>query len=291
MLVKPALSEKYVNKLQMIFQQKDWKMEKAGIASVFDRFCVRLSQLNNDDERDLIIELTNDYLWVQPDMYEEYLLKAFEQLFECSEWEVEENKEIYICPLLPERDFGKIKSSGFMTYLCQSILMRMFPEITENRINICNSPEDLEKDTDDIGALILVDDYIGSGQTALECLGYLNFLSDVGKKIFIISLVAQEDGIKNIRKENVLVFAAQSRKRGISDKYPKAEAEEKLNMMRNISRQIEGPRNMMLGYGNSEGLVSMIKTPNNTFPVYWYENKKYSSAPFVRGGSIKIVRS
>ena len=93
------------------------------------------------------------------------------------------------------------------------------------------------------------------------------------------------------KKEKVLVFAAQLRKRGISDKYPKAEAEEKLNMMRNISRQIKGPRNMILGYENSEGLVSMIKTPNNTFPVYWYENKKYPSAPFVRGGSIKKVGS
>ena len=48
---------------------------------------------------------------------------------------------------------------------------------------------------------------------------------------------------------------------------------------------------MQLGYANTESLVAMIKTPNNTFPVYWYEHKKNSYAPFVRKENVKVIRS
>lgn len=32
--------------------------------------------------------------------------------------------------------------------------------------------------------------------------------------------------------------------------------------------------NLYLGYKESEALVTMIKTPNNTLPFYWYEGKR-----------------
>ena len=41
----------------------------------------------------------------------------------------------------------------------------------------------------------------------------------------------------------------------------------------------------------TESLVAMIKTPNNTFPVYWCECKENSHAPFVRKGNIKVIGS
>lgn len=76
MLGRKVLSDKYVTKLYTIFKQKKWKIQEDGDYSVFDRFCSRLAELENDEERDLIIELTNEFLWIQSSMYEEYLLKA-----------------------------------------------------------------------------------------------------------------------------------------------------------------------------------------------------------------------
>lgn len=46
-----------------------------------------------------------------------------------------------------------------------------------------------------------------------------------------------------------------------------------------------------MGYASTESLVAMIKTPNNTFPVYWCECKENSHAPFVRKGNIKVIGS
>lgn len=48
---------------------------------------------------------------------------------------------------------------------------------------------------------------------------------------------------------------------------------------------------MYLGYKESEGLVTMIKTPNNTLPFYWYEGKrdgKFMMAPFPRRNNIGV---
>lgn len=219
-------------------------------------------------------------------MYEEYLLKALKNLFKSEEWgRPEKGKNTYICPLLPERDFGKLKSSTFMLYLCQSILLRTYPEFQEDQIRICESPEVLKNHINGMESLILIDDFIGSGETALECLEYLNFIN---KKIYIVSLVAQEEGINNINKKNISVFTAVSRKKAITDVYSEPEARIKIDEMIKISERLKVPQGMQLGYANTESLVAMIKTPNNTFPVYWYENKK-SYAPFVRKGNIKVI--
>lgn len=288
MLGKKVLSDKYVTKLYTIFEQKKWKIQEDGDYSVFDRFCSRLAELENDEERDLIIELTNEFLWVQSSMYEEYLLKALKKLFKSKEWNPEKGENIYICPLLSEKDFGKLKSSTYMLYLCQSILMRTYSEFQEEQIRICETPEVLKVHEDRIGSLILIDDFIGSGETALECLEYLNFIN---KKIHIVSLVAQEEGINNISKENVSVFTAVPRKKAITDAYSELEAKEKIEEMVKINRRLHTPKGMQLGYANTESLVAMIKTPNNTFPVYWYEHKNHSYAPFVRKENVKIIRS
>lgn len=72
MLGRKVLSDKYVTKLYNIFEKKNWKIWEEGDSSVFDRFCERLVELESDEERDLIIELTNEFLWIQSNMYEEY---------------------------------------------------------------------------------------------------------------------------------------------------------------------------------------------------------------------------
>ena len=186
MLGRKVLSDKYVTKLYTIFEHKKWKIQEDGEYSVFDRFCSRLAELENDEERDLIIELTNEFLWIPSNMYEEYLLKALKKLFESKEWEPEKGKNIYICPLLSEEDFGKLKSSTYMLYLCQSILMRTYSAFQEEQIRICETPKVLKSHEDKIGSLILIDDFIGSGETALECLEYLNFLNKKHNKNLII---------------------------------------------------------------------------------------------------------
>ena len=292
MITKKVLSDKYVGQLYEIFESKNWNVQEAGRHSVFDRFCERLSELENDMQRDLVIDLTKDFLWVKLSMYEQYLLKAFYKLFQDKSWNPKEGKNICICPMLPEKDFGKVKSSTFMLYLCQSILLRTYTEFQDEQIRICETPEVLKekKYRDNMDSSILSDDFIGSGETALECLTYLDFLKQEEKKLYVLALVAQKQGIENIRKEGISVFVNVVREKGITDKFDKEEAQQKLDEMEKISKLLQVSKKMLLGYLESESLVAMNKTPNNTFPVYWHEGKGHSHAPFPRKENVKVIR-
>lgn len=291
MITKRGLSDKYVEQLYAIFESKSWDTCEIGEYSVFDRFCERLAELENDGQRDLILNLTWDFLWVNSSKYEQYLLIAFQKLFKDKSWKPGKGKNICICPLLPERDFGKVKSSIFMLYLCQSILLRTYEEFRDEQVRICETPEVLkgQKYREHIDSLILIDDFMGSGETALESLAYLDFLRQEGKKIYILVLVAQRQGMENVQKEGIPVFANIVREKGISDKFDKEEAEQKLGEMKKISKRLKVPKEMYLGFLESESLVAMNKTPNNTFPVYWYEKNGHSHAPFPRKENVKTI--
>lgn len=291
MIIKKVLSDKYVEQLYKLFENKNWSQQEHGKYSVFDRFCERLAELDNDEQRDLIINLTREFLWVSSGQYEQYLLSAFKKLFEDDLWNPEKGKNICICPLLPENDFGKVKSSTFLLYLCQSILMRTYAEFQDGQVRICETPEVLKelKYRENIDSIILIDDFIGSGETALGSIAYLDFLRK-DKKIYILAMVAQKEGIENIRKEGIPVFADVIRVKGISDRFEKEEAKQKCEEMKKIGKLLNVPQEMYLGFLESESLVAMNKTPNNTFPVYWYEKKGHSQAPFPRRENIKMIR-
>ena len=291
MITKRGLSDKYVEQLYALFESKSWDTCEIGEYSVFDRFCERLAELENDGQRDLILNLTWDFLWVNSSKYEQYLLIAFQKLFKDKSWTPEKGKNICICPLLPERDFGKPKSSIFMLYLCQSILLRTYEEFQDEQVRICETPEVLkeQKYREHIDSVILIDDFMGSGETALESLTYLDFLRQEGKKIYILVLVAQRQGMENVQKEGVPVFANIVREKGISDNFDKEEAEQKWGEMKKISKRLKVPKKMYLGFLESESLVAMNKTPNNTFPVYWYEKNGHSHAPFPRKENVKTI--
>ena len=61
--------------------------------------------------------------------------------------------------------------------------------------------------------------------------------------------------------------------------------------MKKISKLLHVPKELSLGYLDSESLVAMNKTPNNTFPVYWHEGKGHSHAPFPRRENVKMIRT
>ena len=49
MVEKNVLKEKYIERLNKIFEEKGWKKEENKI-SYFDRFCERLAKLETDED-------------------------------------------------------------------------------------------------------------------------------------------------------------------------------------------------------------------------------------------------
>ena len=169
--------------------------------------------------------------------------------------------------------------------------MRRFKEFHDKRIRIIETFDALEKYRDDIECLILIDDFIGSGDSVLECVNLIEERGIEKDKIKAIALVLQEQGKKAIEEYGINVYSSVLRNKAITDNYSKEEAEKKKEQMKGIGKKIKANKELYLGYKESEGLVTMIKTPNNTFPFYWFEKKKegkHTTAPFPRRNNIGV---
>lgn len=286
--------------------------------SFFNLFCEFIAGFQTDEEINLILKLSKDFIWIKSEKYLDYLKELINKIY------IEENylpdkKTIIIAPLLnfSDNDINKVKSSNFLCYISKSheiqnllIFKNKKKKVLEN-VHIFEKNKILEeiytineikpdygksiyikklnilkKDVLDDTLLILVDDFIGSGETAKEA---IKFYSDVcgfkKENIRILTFVIHNDGLKNIINngiKNEQVYYIHNIKRSISEgilegKYSKKD----LEVMKKIEEKLRLKEIEKLGYNQSEALVTLIRTPNNTFPIF-FKRKSFLTPPFPR---------
>jgi hypothetical protein len=135
--------------------------------------------------------------------------------------------------------------------------------------------------------ILIVDDFIGTGNTAEDALKDYNLRLRIEDDLpIVVALVAQEQGIQKLSKLGVSVVATIIRKRGISDNSEIVDKPRAIELMKTIERQLSINSKYSLGYGRTEALVSMMRTPNNTFPIFWWPQmpkERSRATPFKRG--------
>ena len=72
----PELPIKDFIRIQNIFTEKNWPIEDFFEDNVFENFCQLLAGLNFE-QRDLLLSLTENFLWVQESEYVKYFSKVF----------------------------------------------------------------------------------------------------------------------------------------------------------------------------------------------------------------------
>lgn len=294
MLVKRnALAEKYFIELISVFKEQNWDIEEstAGENSVFDMFCKRLEELESDADRELMLELTRKYLVVNLEEYGKYMVDVFRKFMDRNKDKIGKTEVIHMFPVQDKDYPAKTKSGNVMCYLFQGNLMRRFDEFRNKRIRIIETFDGLEKYKEDIECLLLVDDFVGTGDTILGCINLIEEKGIKKERIKALTLVMQEQGRNAVEEYGVEIYSAVLRNKAITDNYSIEEAEKKIAQMKNVGKRIKAKKELYLGYKESEGLVSMIKTPNNTFPFYWHEGKrdgKLCVAPFARRNNVGV---
>lgn len=294
MLVKRnALAEKYFIELISVFKEQNWDIEEstAGENSVFDMFCKRLEELESDADRELMLELTRKYLVVNLEEYGKYMVDVFRKFIDRNKDKIGKTEVIHMFPVQDKDYPAKTKSGNVMCYLFQGNLMRRFDEFRNKRIRIIETFDGLEKYKEDIECLLLVDDFVGTGDTILGCINLIEEKGIKKERIKALTLVMQEQGRNTVEEYGVEIYSAVLRNKAITDNYSIEEAEKKIAQMKNVGKRIKVKKELYLGYKESEGLVSMIKTPNNTFPFYWHEGKrdgKLCVAPFARRNNVGV---
>lgn len=281
---KRELSTQYLIRISQIFEKNNWLIESKEDAkdSLFNRFCERILEINENKKRDLVLELTERYLWVQEEQYIHYLIDAVKKMMQMKP-EINEKTKIYIMPLVSPEDEGKTKSSSMLVYLFNSVKLRYDNVLSRYKFEIIDKNENLSLYLENKDAiLVLADDYVGTGETAEKCLLHILKMKVEISQVAIVSLVAQQMGLDYLSKYNVCVSASVVRQRGISDFYEDEILHENIQLMREIEDKMSIREKYKFGYKKSEALVTMCRTPNNTFPIFWEESGNMKIAPFPR---------
>lgn len=274
---QPSLSVGKIAKLKDLFERKNWPIEDYFDNHVFDNFCNLLAEYS-PEQCDFLISLTEEFLWVNDSDYCRYFDNALHK-FICS-YDFVRGKKIYFCPALPEVDFEKSKSSVALIYIIKSCLFAIQKKYSDFNITLVDSPRlvDLSVVNKDF-TLCLIDDFIGSGETVLNAADYLLRQGLTKDKCVILSLVSMNEGVKILNSNGYTVYSAVQCNKGLSENG----TIEQIEMMKSIEDQIRIDEDFRFGYHSSEALVKMMRTPNNTFPIYWFHKRNRNKyAPFPR---------
>jgi hypothetical protein len=282
---KKKISPDILYRLEKLFVEQKWGMENDNDAYVFNCFCEMLSFLNSE-QQECILDLTKNFLKLDFSKYQYHLRKALQNI---PQETLSNVNKIFVLPLLTKEDFAKSKSSQFLVYMMKGWEIRATDILGVGFVKLLEKREWLKPILNmNDWKLLLVDDFIGTGETAETAINELIQDTDMDKnKIIVLALVSQKVGYQRLRSQGITVVCSELRNRGISDDYVDPMRQKYLSLMRSIEDMLGLKPEFRYGYKGSEALVTLIRTPNNTFPVYWEKSKmkdKKWPAPFSRNG-------
>ncbi|WP_294278497.1 hypothetical protein [uncultured Chryseobacterium sp.] len=263
----------YLLELDKIFEQKGWK-QKENYVEVYNSLSKFSEKIIKDkNEYLLILELLREFHWISLNDYYNNcrsLLINFTSELNCR------NTNIYAFPIIKEKHQFKIKSGSFVSYLMKSLL-ETIPNGQRFKFEDVNNFHDLKKirfKNSDV--LILVDDFIGSGETLNECIKEItNINTQLIKNLKILTIAIKKDTLEKISDRYKIYYNFKVLK-GITDYNTGDEIVNKKQIMKTIENRIFlGIKQYSLGFQESESLITLLRTPDNTFPIFW--NSKYKA--------------
>lgn len=238
-----------------------------------------IDECNKDDQQQLVFELLARFTFLDASDFQNAIQRIANYI------EITEGlgpKEAAISA----SDNGKYSdSSQLVAYSLKAAQWKTSDWTTNSFVsNLVHLVESANK-----GNLVLVDEFIGTGETAEKKVKWLR--SELTKqgaspKIYFCVVAGMEEGLERVKTVVDGVFAAHVLKKGISDFYPAEEIQPRLDAMLELELRLgpKGRRGMLkkhsLGYKKSESLYSRASgnTPNNVFPVFWWEVRSDGSS-------------
>jgi hypothetical protein len=282
----PALTLAVLRRINAIFTKLDWhgSPDNEEGNRLFDAFCSLLERLDST-EQELILMLTQDFLHCNLASYAHLVEDA------CKAIDISmlgSSSEVLIIPLTRPTDALRAKSGGTVSYLINEGYHNN-PAFADKKLTPLNHVAGLHHSdyaTRFNTTIMFVDDYIGTGETATQALN--EYESDCKRDddcLLAVGLVALRNGFDILKSHVPNSFAAIVRDRGISDSTKITDKAAALQTMRAIEQRMNVEAKYRLGYQASEGLERMIRTPDNTFPIYWHTGHDGNNswpAPFRR---------
>lgn len=232
-----------------------------------------VEECNTGEEQELVCDLLSRFCYVSAERFQE-LIQAMASHIE-QDWGLAAETTL-ICAL----DNSKYAdSSQVIVYALKAAAWTSDAWNTSSFVNGLSKLVDAGKNPLDV---VLVDEFIGTGETAEKAINWLRTkLAEAGltPRIRVVMLAAMEDGITRIEPLIHAFYAPIVLKKGISGHYDQTEGSKKLALMTTMEDRLSDVsrrgklKSHRLGYGQAESLFSRKggNTPNNVFPIFWWE--------------------
>lgn len=227
---------------------------------------------NSSEDKELIEFLLDKFHYVDSNMLREACKNLVHQI---------EN----VWNLLPENTIVSAMCDNSepdgSQYLVQS-MKNKFSEDWKGRLSnsIVASIHEVKNDDN----LVLVDDFIGTGNTAYRkatwCVKKAREMGITNLKIYLCSLAAMCSSFKVIEHSADDVYSVYWLNKGISEEAPNEKLASYTKSMLRLEESLSWPENVKkkysFGYRQSESLFSIesINVPNNVFPIFWWKYGK-----------------
>ncbi|MFH7004237.1 phosphoribosyltransferase-like protein [Flavobacterium bizetiae] len=260
-----------IAKIHTIFNVKKWHGND-GNTIVFTNFCNLLLNLT-EVQRNLIFELAERYTWITLAEYQGRLLNIFNRI---NDSELVDVSKITIFPVIKPEHEDDTKSGNTVLYIIKG-LKGLLPKFKTIEFEYLEQYEKLHQKDFKIKKnerVYLLDDYLGSGETVKASVAeVLKNTSIKPEMITVISLASQQESVEFLKEQGISLYTDFIERKGISDFYSSPELEEKVKVMQEIENLIPA-NHFRFGYNESEALITLSRTPDNTFPIFWKEYKK-----------------
>lgn len=267
----------YKAKIFDIVHNSKWGLNETQSECLYERLVIRCASLQGKEEWNLFIKLCEMYRFVSIAEYLPKLIALLERIID--KQYSGQQKKVFIAPLKKKYDHGSIKSADFVSYLTKSVYMKYSRILVKKRFIMLGSFEKIEKSRKSFRdkPLLLIDDFIGSGNYAVEVLQQLRTIGISPKEVLICTLFITHKGLDRVTKEGYSIEYLEI----VDSVLPMLSVKER-KLLAKIEDDIAVPKDLHFGYSESATLITLLRTPNNTLPVFWLLGKEKGLAPFER---------
>ncbi len=269
-------------RLYSIFNAKRWH-DKEMHEVVFSNFCELLGNLN-EKQQNLILELAERYTWLTFAEYQGKLVHIFNNIIPNEE--IINLEKIILFPVMKPSDEEKTKSGHGVLIILRGVrpFFTKYSHLVFHEIETFDKLE-LPFHLNDNERIFLLDDFLGTGETIKSTIEQILLNPNITlDKIRVITVASHIQAVNYMDSIGVKYYTEIVTRKEISDHYTSPELEEKTTIMKEIERLLPSKK-YSFGYGQSEGLITLYRTPNNTFPIFWHDYEKNEvkyKAPFPR---------
>ena len=268
-----------LRRLQELFRNNNWNPSETLTypkGTLFDVLSSFVAGVEKKD-REIVFSLLQKYEVISDyRVYLSGLVDKFRSIYQVGE-------QYYFVPVLPP-DSGKVKSGHFFLYqLVPPIKHEGFDKVLD-----LDSPWSSKIINVQNAVVVFVDDFVGTGDQFLDET-YKPFLIRKGKpkRTILMAIRILQEGYDRVSAENIDVLADEIRPKAISSGYATGNMQiaDAKSSYSNIEAVIDIPNGYNFGYGQAEAIITMMKTPDNTLPIFWASQRKGGNswpAPFPR---------